>query len=344
MTFMKKNRFASIVAALVIAASGAAHAQDAAPNTLVTNSVSMSYTSGGNTINNANAASVAFRVDRKIDLNVSGLNAGNAITAQQAQNVATLSYLVDNLGNSTTGFDLEVAATGSMTMVYDGTTPGTKGTYYVVVSDNATPGSGTETAYNPAGIIRAQDVAAKGKFYVHIYANIRNDATDGQAKSFNVTARAMQDASAALLVEDRTQGALGIDTVFADPGTDGLQAASQSMTVSAPNLSVAKTNTVISENLAGTFDCETGTAQAGAAAFIPGACVEYVITVSNGASSTAANNISVSDPLPAGMTYVGHSKGTFTSVSKSGNTLTGQLTSLAANSSASFKIRARIGS
>lgn len=342
MSYSTKNRFACLVAAVMIAAAGAAQAQDAAPNTLVTNNVSLSYTSGGNTISTPNAATVSFRVDRKIDLSVTALNAGAAVTAQQGQDQATLSFAVDNLGNATTGFDIDVAATGALAMVYNAT-PGTKGAYYVTISNNATPGAGTEVAYTPAGIVRAQDVAAKGKFYVHIYANIPNTATDGQQKVFSVTAKALQDGTAALMTEDRTQGVLGVDTVFTDPGLDGTEAKSETLTVNAPNLSVAKTNTVVSENLTGTFDCAAGTAQAGAVAFIPGACVEYVITVSNGAASVAANNISVTDALPAGVTYVSNTTGGFTSVSRSGSTLTGTLAALPPNTSASFKIRARVG-
>ena len=343
MSHFAKNSFIGIVAGLMIAAAGAAQAQDAAPNTLVTNTVSLSYTSGGNTISTPAAATVSFRVDRKIDLSVTALNAGAAVTAQQGQDQATLSFAVDNLGNATTGFDIDVTATGALAMVYNAT-PGTKGAYYVTISDSPTPGAGTETAYNPAGIIRARDVAAKGKFYVHIYANIPNDATDGQQKIFAVTAKALQDGTAALMTEDRTQGALGVDTVFADPGTDGTESKSETLTVNAPNLTVAKTNAVISENLAGTFDCAAGAAEAGAAAFIPGACIEYTITVSNGTASVAASDVVVTDALPAGVTYVSHTTGGFTSVARSGSTLTGTLASLAPNASASFKIRARIGS
>ncbi len=315
----------------------------AAPGTVVTNTIDLSYSSGGTTITAPAVASVAFTVDRKIDLNVDGLNAGSIVYAEQGANDAVLSYVVQNLGNGTQGFDINVATSGTLGLTY-ATTAGGEGTYWVVISNSATPGAGTEALYNVGGTRNAGDLLAGGIYYVHVYANVANSATSGQSLSFDVRATALNAGTATITAEVRGQGLNAVDTVFADPGLNGFEAATETLTINAPVLVASKTVTVISENLDGSFNCASGAPVSGAEAPIPGACLEYTISVTNGAGATlAARDLQIVDALPTGVTFNSLAVGSFTTVTRSGRTVTGNLTNLAPGATASFTIRATVG-
>lgn len=333
----------ALTAAAALALSTTLAAAQAAPGTSVVNTIDLSYTSGGNTISVPGAASATFTVDREIDLNVDGLNGGGIVYAEQGANDPVLSYLVENLGNDTQGFDINVASTGSLALTY-ATTAGAEGTYWVVISNSATPGAGTEVLYDVNGTRNAGDLPAGGRYYVHVYANIPNSATSGQSRSFDVIATALNAGTNTITTEVSGQGLTGIDTVFADPGQDGRESASESLQVNAPDLVATKSVAVISENLDGTFNCATGSAVAGAESPIPGACLEYTISVTNSSGATlAASNLQIVDQLPSGVTYRSHAVGSFTTVTRSGSTVTGNRTSLAPGATASFTIRASVG-
>lgn len=331
----------SAAAALALT-TGLASAQSA-PGTVVSNSIDLSYVSGGSTITVPSAATATFTVDRKIDLNVDALDGGALVYAEQGADDAVLNFLVENLGNGTQGFDIGITTAGTLGLTY-ATTAGAEGTYWVTISTSPTPGAATETLYNVNGTRNAGDLPAGGRYYVHLYANVATSATSGQTRSFDVIARALDAGTATITAEVRGQGAGGIDTVFADPGADGRELATESLTINAPDLSATKSVAVVSENLNGNFNCATGAPVPGSEAAIPGACLEYTITVTNGAGATnAARNLVITDALPGEVTYVALNAGTFTTVTRSGRTVTGNLTTLAPGSTASFTIRATVG-
>ncbi|MCE6958767.1 DUF11 domain-containing protein [Cereibacter sphaeroides] len=315
------------------------------PGTLISNSIDLSYTSGGNTVSVPTAATATFTVDKKIDLVFNGLDAGGVVLAERSQNVATLSYMLENKGNDVSGYDINVVASDVLDLVYAPAGGGAEGTFHVVISDNPVPGAGTEVIYNTTGNVNAGDLAPGAKLYVHVYANIKDSASDKDQKLFEVTATALDAGTTTPTVELRGQGLAAVDTVFADPGVNGWEKAAETLKVEAPTLTAVKTVEVISENLDGTFNCSAGAKQPAAEAAIPGGCVEYTISVVNSASaSKAAVNLSISDELPDDVTWVSNTTGTFDSVTKSGDTLTGTKASLAPGETAEFKIRALIGS
>jgi uncharacterized repeat protein (TIGR01451 family) len=84
--------------------------------------------------------------------------------------------------------------------------------------------------------------------------------------------------------------------VFADVGAtarDGIHEASDQYAIASATLSVAKTSTVISDPFNNTTNPKA----------IPGAIVQYAITVSNTGAS-AASGVAINDPLPANTTFV----------------------------------------
>ena len=363
-----KTLFAPIGLAAVLA-MGAANTAWAAnateAGTVVSNTISLSYdgaTNGGTTaridLPTASLPTETFKVARKIDLTLVADEANQELSVNPAQTAATIDFTLTNLGNpneaaAAQGFNITVAATGtigdgSAPLTYSATATTDLGKYYVTVG-------GTVTDVNTV----ATDVslASNGTSTIQIIANIPSGATDGLADIFTVTAVAVD--SGAAVAESRTANLDDLDVVFADAastsamagGTAALDAAVNGqakaetrMLVSAPKLSATKTAVVLDEGLPGsTFSCATGGAATGSPLSpIPGACVEYTITVTNANDATAAaTNITITDALPADTTYAGHTANSFT-VTESSGTITATLASLAIDASASFKVRVTV--
>jgi uncharacterized repeat protein (TIGR01451 family) len=79
---------------------------------------------------------------------------------------------------------------------------------------------------------------------------------------------------------------------------------------------------------------------------IPGACIEYTITVSNTSTTgTAATNVAISDPLPGQITFAAFHSSTSTFDAgplESGGTVSATKTTLGAGTSVSLVVRAII--
>lgn len=330
-----------LAAALLMGASSMALATPS--GTPVANSIDLSYVTGGVTIDEPDAATVTFVVDTGVDLVVEGQDAGNAITVTQGQDPAVLTFRVENLSNDTFGFDVDVASSGTLGLTYDAVGGGAAGTYSVYYGTTPAYDPLTATLYDTAGNINVMDRAEGEEFYVYVVGNIPTGAADGAVDTFDVTATALDAGTNTPVTESGTGDPAAVDVVFADPGADGAETDSETATVAAPDLTALKVQTLVSENLDGTFNCATGAIDPAAEGHVPGACVEYTITVSNGAAATSsATSLEVVDVLPAEVTYVAHDAGTFDSVVVSGSTVTATEATLAPGDSISFTIRATV--
>ena len=175
-------------------------------------------------------------------------------------------------------------------------------------------------------------------------AYIPSSSSDGQSDDFTVTATALDPGTNTVTAETQTPTIGALDTFLADADADGVEFDAEDYTVSAPVLSATKYSTLISENLDGTFNCATGTLDAAAGAFVPGACVEYTISVENDDQATSdATTLVVTDSLPEDVTFVTvYSYSGFASVTESNGTVTASMPSLAKGATAEAKIRVTI--
>ncbi len=361
---MIPNSFRTLALSTALAVFAGGALAQTAPGTPVTNTIDLSYNSGGNTptVSVPSAASVVFNVDRKIDVIVTA-QAGSGIRAAVPGETVTWSYLVKNEGNGTQGFSLANTAEGnsdgtalSLTRITS-TDPLDEGQYRVWVSPTNDIGDPAAQVYTDG--TNAMDRAAGEEFYVIFEARVGVGATDGQNNVFQVVATVTTAGTETAAQQVRNAALDGTSTVWADAAStgaftdvaasfaalDGNDGDNTQLLITAPNITATKTVAVLSENLPGqSFDCEAGgAALSGAAAAIPGACIEYTITVTNNSVATAAENISITDVIPANTTYVGVSTDNFTAVTESGGTVTATLASLAAGgATASFRIRATI--
>lgn len=104
----------------------------------------------------------------------------------------------------------------------------------------------------------------------------------------------------AALTQTTGANTAGMDTVFADgagatdAARDAAFSAKDDYTVLAAALTITKTSKIISDPFNGTTNPK----------MIPGATVEYCITVANAAGGAPASNVAISDVLPSATTYL----------------------------------------
>lgn len=299
----------------------AAHAQTAAGDT-VSNQASVSYEVGGvaqtpvlsdddgNPANGLNATN--FLVDRMLDSTVTERSgAYNSATtpnivpgqAQSGPLGAVLAFTVTNTGNQVQDFSL--SATDSTFDPFGGSDNFNATNVNVFVDANGDgiyqPGTDTATFIdeldytgnaggNPSSVV------------VFVVSDIPLAQGDGDIAAYALTAQVAEGGSAGvqgsdITTDDRlTSDSTGVDDVFADGenvnnGADGLldgkSSAEDAYRVSSAVLSVAKSSQVISDPFNGTTNPKA----------IPGAVIEYTISVSNAAGGSTATNINVTDDL-----------------------------------------------
>lgn len=265
----------------------------------------------GNPLNGNNPT--AFVVDRKLDVLVAedggAYNSASTPTvvpgqSQGAGNGAVLSYTVTNEGNAVLDFLLTAAVTGFDPFGGTDNFDVTNLAVFVDVDDN---GSFDPVVDNVSFI---DELAINDTRRVFVVGDIGAGRADGDIAAYVLTAQVAEGggvgaAGAAIVADDSAiaDTVLGVEDVFADEGNanngadaalDGVHSAEDAYLVSAATLTVAKSSSVISDP----FTCPGGVCPPGAQPkAIPGAIIEYVITVTNGAGAATATNLVVSDDL-----------------------------------------------
>ena len=328
-----RQRLAVIVAcaAFAVSVSSAAHAAGTSAGTSVSNTFTLDYNIA--TVPQTQitpGAPTTFTVDRVVDLTVSSQGNVNVAPAATAQE---LIFGVRNDGNDNQAysFALEDLAgdnfdAASVTLRYY-TDAGGDGIFTVGVDD-----AGAGTAYTAGSGAASSDLAPDATLWVILSGDIPGGATNGQADGHILLADSLNPvasldaaytgvagaATAAEVGANNLNGeaqnvlADGTGTATADAANDGAHSATASFVVVTASLSASKSVTVIATD-ATAITCATDPALAGNQYAVPGACIEYVISVTNavGASATATD-IAVSDTLPDEVAFVGVTQASFT--------------------------------
>lgn len=314
--------------------------------TSITNSVDLVYNSGGKSIEMLDAASTTFVVDRKVDAVLDGLNSGGVVVSIPGEDGAVLSFSLQNTSNDASGYDFDIAPSGSDgAMTLSKTVSATPGEFWVMISDNPNPGEGVETIYDPEGVINARDLPADGTIHVHVYANVPLAAKSRQQYAFALTATALKPGTTEAWQAEGDGDLATVDTVIVGDTPTLVRGDSQMIDVYAPVVSAVKTVKVLNNGLT-PFDCENGAVPvANDIEALPGACVEYTVTVINAPTGSApATGIVMTDELPEDLDFVAVKNGDFLSVTTPGSdrVVTANLPILDVGTSAAFAIRARI--
>lgn len=265
-----------------------------AAGTVITNNVSVDYTVGG--VNQTDAtATNDITVDRKVNVTVARIdNTATSVVPGAANQAVT--FRIENISNATLDFQLGALQTAS------GSAAGITGTdsfnvtapltYYIDDGDNVFDGGDTT-------ITHLNSLAPDTPVVVHVVAaQVPLGTANGSIAAVTLTATAKENDNGTAVGSNLTQAATntaGVDTIFADAAgvTDAARDAAFSATDDYVVLTATLTATKTSSVVAGDY---------GTGAAIPGATVQYCISVSN-TGGVAATGVAISDTLPGQVTY-----------------------------------------
>ncbi len=306
---------------------GQAHAAGTAAGTNVQNIFTLDYQVGGvdqdqitNDGTGGNADPTSFTVDRVIDLSVTE----DATTVDSTPGATeALSFTLTNDGNDSQQYSfalLDEAANndfdGSPYSIYyeDPSSPGT----FILFDGTAWPTLTPDQSIN-----------------VEIRGDIPTGATDGQQETLSLLATTV-DGTGTPVTQDTdgndadlsvVENVFGDDPASADASSgdsttvpDGIDSATSTFIIATADLAGDKVVNMITED--GSNCTNFATPADSTVHPVPGACIEYVITVTN-TGSEAATAIAISDTLNTNLTFV--------DAVDSGFTVSGTLTEPAAN-------------
>lgn len=259
--------------------------------TVITNEVTVNYQVGG-VSQTQEEASNNVTVDRKVDLSVAASD-NTATSVSPGSEDQAVTFEVVNLSNDSLDFALSAAQVGGddFDPVVD-----TDFRFYADDGDGVFDGGDTLITHIDA-------LAADDTFVVHVVTDsIPLDRVTGDIASITLTATARTDDGAATLgaafVVATSDTVDVVDTLYADVAgvtdgvRDGAHSANDDYEVLAALLSATKSSTILSNGA----NFNTGTA-------LPGATIEYCITVSNASGGATATNVTISDDLPDEVTF-----------------------------------------
>lgn len=254
----------------------------------ITNNVSVAYQVGG-VDQTEETASDTFIVDRKVDVLVAEVG-GSATSVAPGETQAAITFDVTNASNDVVDLDLSVVQSTSDD--FDITN----------VQFYEDDGNGVFDAGDTL-ITHLDEMAEDEIRTVHVVGDVAITQTNGQTADVALVADAHEGGGLGALGAEvtATSGAntAGVDTVLADAAGDedlanqGDHSDTDSFVVGAAAISVTKSSTIIDDPVNGTTNPKA----------IPGATIEYCITVSNAAGSALATSVAVNDVLPADVTY-----------------------------------------
>jgi uncharacterized repeat protein (TIGR01451 family) len=290
-----------------IASIGTAHAQSGTTGTVagttITNTATASYTVNG-TAGTATSNTATFVVDRKVNLTVIATpNTPKEVNLDEVGAYTT--FQVTNNTNATQDFLLSANQT-VLSGILTGTDSFDLNDLKIYVDSN---GNGV---YDPADTMEYIDeLAPDGRATVFVVGNIPSTVLGKMAQvglKATVAAGGAPNTPGAALVSTSLE--IGnrdnqIDVVFADDDNDGLIGAdtanngagwaygSYNIGVTAVDLKVVKSATVLSDGVG-----------VGIPRALPGAIVQYCLTVTNATALTPATGINLTDVIPANTTYI----------------------------------------
>jgi uncharacterized repeat protein (TIGR01451 family) len=293
MNAMKRTTLALALGLVALGAARNAQAAGTAAGTDIRNTATINYDVGGNPQPPKDSNEVIFKVDRKINLTVSRTD-GSIVQVTPGQTTAFLTFSVKNDGNAAQDFSLQAIAEATSTL--DPFSGGNNDNFDATLVGVYVESGGS------AGYLAAEDTAtsitalpADGVKTVYIVVSIPNTRINNDVAVYALKATATGVTETAGADDPNT-----VDTVFADAATsddDGARKGDHSdrsaFKVKTAVLTVAKSSQVIWDpaNLFATPKA------------IPGAKVEYTVTVSNAAGAIVpATNIAITDNLNSEIT------------------------------------------
>lgn len=252
------------------------------PGTQIDNTATVSY-SVGSVEQTALTDTVSFVVDRRVDFTLTVVDDTVEAIAPGQQDV-WVDFLVAHTGNSDLDFDVDVVQLIG----------GTFGN--PVVTDNVDLNN-LEWAVSTQSVLGGDADPAQGgpqfidelpeddSIRIRVWgdADLLLNLVNGDAAGVALTVTAHEAGAAGLgaLLTAGADTALGVENVFNDTDNDGTETANDGWQVTAPDLAVTKDYAVFSDPLNSGYP-------------IPGAVIEYTVTIVN-SNATQADDVYLSD-------------------------------------------------
>lgn len=289
------------LAALLL--SQASFAGGTTAGTVVVNTATISYSVGGAAQSDISSEVADFTVDRKVDLTVTGNSAAHIIVAPSSSRVVSgnaLTYVLSNDGNDAQ--DFKISATHLTTDNYDAGTGTTTAPLAPEACQFSITPSGAGTPSGPHAITATPTVTLAKDETAAIVVSCsmpnRPDVDDGHLSTIDILATAVDSAGATMAESTGADQEDAIDVVLADgvragsttdaSARNAMHSDTQTYEIDVPMLTVVKTSKVLEDPLNGTTNPKR----------IPGAIVEYTITIEN-SSDSLATGLKVTDVLTA---------------------------------------------
>ena len=304
MTSKLKLLVASAVIPAVFLNAVPAMAAGTTQGTSVLNNVTVDFQVGG-VPQTQGSASDTFVVDRKILFNIAEKATTGTTTVAPGSTARVTTFLLTNSANDTLDFTVTPANIVGGTAAHGGTDVFDV-TNLLICLDGPVIDGVCDGA--PSASLTVNDLVADGTATILILGDIPVTRVNGDVANVTATATALNSNGSAITgagaaaADATVNGAGTVETIFADVaksgngGTsvarDGIDVATDDYTVSAAVLSVFKSSRIISDGVS------TSNFKA-----IPGAVVEYCISVANASGAADATNIAVRDIVPADLTF-----------------------------------------
>jgi len=301
-----------------------AHATGTLAGTSITNLATVNYSVGGvaqpviessptgnSTSGAGKGTATAFLVDNAVNLSVietagAPINTSPGLTQTGTANGVT-AFKLTNTGNNPQGYIFAVTQPALGTSLFGhASTFNMTATTAVVSGAACTLATTTTPTYNATTdtATAVSTLAPNSCVYVLVLGNTPNGLANGAAAIVTLTATTTTAGTTTPVVASAgADNPNAVDIVFAD-GTAGghvAQIAGDAKAfdegeyiVVAPALTVTKTEATVSDPVAGTTNPHA----------IPGAVMQYTVTVANAAGGTTATNVVIADAIPGNCTYV----------------------------------------
>jgi uncharacterized repeat protein (TIGR01451 family) len=268
-----------------------------AAGTTISNQATVNYQVGGVSQTAINSNNYQFVVDRKINLSVATTD-GAAVAVTPGSSINVLTFTLQNTGNGTQDFNVSAVARAGGTGAFGGTDNVNAASASVFVESGATVGY--QAAQDTATYV--DELAADGTKTIYIVGDFSSGTyTDGQIASYHLLAEARVGGAAssngAALTETAGADTAGsVDIVFADgqgsatssdASRDAKYSEDSDFEIASASLTVTKASAVISDPFNSTTNPKA----------IPGAVIEYTITITNASGASTATSVSFTDSL-----------------------------------------------
>ena len=329
---LQKALWLPAVVAALSGVSTAANAAGTTAGTAIDNTASVGFKVGGTDQTAVNSNTASFLVDLKVSFTLTRIATTTYASSNDGAAMTVAGYTITNTGNAPMSYaihtpDLSVATGQTVAVSSLATTPVNPVTdtinapantlTYWASADTTLDAGDTNISANTksAGVTTTSTlgnlVAADGT--LNIFVQMPDSGfvgVDGDIAAILSTVYGYQaEVSSALVDLDKSNndptdgtttddnGAANVNStveiVYADTGANNTETMNDAVELVFPKISVVKTSVVISDPINGTTNAKA----------IPGAVVEYTLSAQN-TGRAAADNVTLSDAIPANTAYV----------------------------------------